>query len=445
MTMPQQPENDNRDAQFSGASPDGFGMNPQFAGAGTMPGPFPAVYEGFPGGPLPGEEGAYGPGGAGMPFPPEAFPGGYPPQLPPPDGMEFPGMNPNGMPLMPGPGGLPPAGMGPFPGMPFPPYGAMSFPGMMPENEELPETPGEQKFLKEDDETDFQLDDEENRTKRRRGNRIPGPAGMNALPPGARPGPEGSDRSHMALDLPWYFEFIAVVITALAISSLIRLFLLQPFYIPSQSMEKTLMINDSVLVNKFSARHGDINRGDIIVFEDVEGWSETAAEQMRKRPPDNTPFQIATKIKSFGIFVGLLPEDSQGYLIKRVIGLPGDDVTCCDEDGLMTINGKSIDEDYIPQTGVSSDIEFSVVVPKKSLWVMGDNRPHSADSRWHQDKPSHGFVSESNVVGRAFVVIWPIERMKFITPSCAFYNIPKPSAPADEFNSESNETPPHGG
>ena len=151
-----------------------------------------------------------------MPFPPEAFLGGYPPQLPPPDAAEFPGM-------------------------PFPPYGAMPFPGMMPEIEELPETPGEQKFLKEDDETDFQLDDAENGTKRGRGNRIPRPVGMNALPPGARPGPEGTDRAHMALDLPWYFEFIAVVITALAISSLIRLFLLQPFYIPSQSMEKTLM------------------------------------------------------------------------------------------------------------------------------------------------------------------------------------------------------------
>ena len=100
-----------------------------------------------------------------MPFPPEAFLGGYPPQLPPPDGAEFPGMDPNGMPLMPGPGGLPSAGMGPFPGMPFPPYGAMPFPGMMPEIEELPETPGEQKFLKEDDETDFQLDDAENGTK----------------------------------------------------------------------------------------------------------------------------------------------------------------------------------------------------------------------------------------------------------------------------------------
>lgn len=426
MTMPPQPENANRDAQFSGASPDGFGMNPQFAGAGT----------------LPGEGEMYAPGGAGMPFPPEGFPGGYPPQSVFPDGTDFPGMDPNGMAPMPMSPGFPPAGMGPFPGMPFPPYGAMPFPGMLPEDEESPEIPGGKDFLKDDDDTDFQLDDEENAKERRRGARIPGPRDMRALPLGARANYDALERPHLSLDLPWYFEFIAVVITALAISSLVRLFLLQPFYIPSQSMEKTLMINDSVLVNKFSARHGDINRGDIIVFEDVEGWSQTAAEQMRERPPDKTPFQIATKIKNFGIFVGLLPEDSQGYLIKRVIGVPGDDVSCCDADGLMNINGKAIDEDYIPKTGVSSDIEFSVVVPKNSLWVMGDNRPHSADSRWHQDKPSRGFVSESNVVGRAFVVIWPIERMKFIAPSCAFYNIPKPAAPTDDFSSEADETPP---
>lgn len=445
MTMPPQPENANRDAQFSGASPDGFGMNPQFVGAGTLPESYPPGYEGFPGGSMPGEDGMYAPGGAGIPFPPEAFPGGYPPQSAFPDRTDFLGMDPNGMAPMPMPPGLPPAGMGPFPGMPFPPYGAMPFPGMQPEDEESPENLGEKDFLKDDDETDFQLDDEDNATERRRGAKIPGPRGMKALPPGARANFDALERPHLSLDLPWYFEFIAVVITALAISSLVRLFLLQPFFIPSQSMEKTLMINDSVLVNKFSARHGDINRGDIIVFKDVEGWSETAAEQMRERPPDKTPFQIATKFKNFGIFVGLLPEDSQGYLIKRVIGVSGDDVSCCDEDGLMNINGKAIDEDYIPKTGVSSDIEFSVVVPKNSLWVMGDNRPHSADSRWHQDKPSRGFVSESNVVGRAFVVIWPIERMKFIAPSCAFYNIPKPAAPTDEFSSEAFETRPHGG
>ncbi|NMW99800.1 signal peptidase I [Mobiluncus curtisii] len=441
MTMPQQPENANRDAPSSGTSPDGFNMNPQFAGAGTMPESFPPGYEGFPGGSMPGEGAPYAPDGMGMPFPPEAFPGGYPPQPAFPDGAEFPGMDPNGMPPTQMPPGFSPLGMEPYPGMPYPPYGSIPFPGMMFDNEEIPDVSGKDGALAED-ETDFKLDDEDGEFKSGRGAGMPGFRGMNALPPGVRGNLDGLERPHLALDLPWYFEFIAVVITALAISSLVRLFLLQPFYIPSQSMEKTLMINDSVLVNKFSARHGDINRGDIVVFEDVEGWSQTAAEQLRKRPPDRTPFQIATKVKNFGFFVGLLPEDSQGYLIKRVIGIPGDDVSCCDEDGLMTINGKAIDEDYIPRTGVSSDIEFSVVVPKNSLWVMGDNRPHSADSRWHQDKPSHGFVSESNVVGRAFVVVWPVERMKFITPSCAFYNIPKPATPNDEFSSEADEAPP---
>lgn len=246
-------------------------------------------------------------------------------------------------------------------------------------------------------------------------------------------------RPRLTLEFPWYFELIAIVITMLTISSLVRTFLLQPFYIPSRSMQDTLMINDSVLVTKTAPRYSKLNRGDIIVFRDTENWLQSDREGVVKKKQPNPVF---AGIKRFLIFVGLAPEDSDGFLIKRIIGMGADNVACCDEDGMMSINGKSIDEDYIPKTGQASEVKFSVVVPKGSLWVMGDNRNHSADSRYHMDSPSGGFVSEKQVVGRAFVVVWPLNHMRFISPSCAFYNIPRPAmGDNDNFNSESDETP----
>lgn len=423
MTMPPETQGPKTGSGSSGA-PDYFpedfspaaGTGAGFTGYDPAWGDGPQDFGAFP-------EGAFPPGGEDYPMMP-GMEAGQGPGIPGMPGMPVP-------PMLPG---------GPYFGPGFP---AMPFPGMMPPDMDWPDIPGEEAFLK-DDSTDFKLEGEAPTVPGLNPDGLPFEADSRLGPNGVvMRGRGGPNAPQVMLDLPWYFELIAIVITVLAISSLIRLFLLQPFYIPSQSMEKTLMVDDSVLVNKFSSRHGDINRGDIVVFKDVESWSQTAAEQIRKRPPDRTPFQIATKLKSFGIFVGLLPEDSQGYLIKRVIGVGGDSVGCCNADGLMTINGKAVDEDYIPQTGESSDIDFDVVVPKNSLWVMGDNRPHSADSRWHQDKPSHGFVKESDVVGRAFVVIWPPEHMRFISPSCAFYNIPKPATQEDEdFSSQTEEAPP---
>lgn len=356
-------------------------------------------------------------------FPPANPPfGGYPPRYPYPPQMsgDFPQTDPTRR----------------------PPQGIIPGPGMLPKPEPDPKGHGK-KDSPWDEFDDFATGEipDENResVKEFHASRVmrpqayPNPNELMTRQPGAYGKPQ------LMLDFPWYFELIAVVITALAISSLVRTFLLQPFYIPSGSMQDTLMINDSVLVTKMAPRYSELNRGDIVVFRDTENWLQSDREGAVKRKQQNP---VMNAVKRFLIFVGLAPEDADGYLIKRVIGLGGDNVSCCGADGLMNINGKAIDEDYIPQTGVSSEVEFSVVVPKGALWVMGDNRNHSADSRYHMDKPSGGFVKTKDVVGRAFVVIWPMEHMRFISPSCAFYNIPKPALEEkDAFSSQSQEVP----
>lgn len=270
------------------------------------------------------------------------------------------------------------------------------------------------------------------------------PAGYRYEDPRARMYPNSmitrefnAGRPQLALNLPWYFELIAVVITVLAISSLVRAYLLQPFYIPSKSMEPTLMVNDSVLVAKTAPRYRDLNRGDIVVFKDAENWLNSVRENVGRKSQQNP---VIKGIKSFLVFVGLVPQGDEGYLIKRVIGLGNDNVACCDEDGKMTVNGKALDENYTPNTGSASDIEFDVTVPQNGVWVMGDNRNHSADSRSHMNLPSGGFIPLKNVVGRAFMVIWPLEHMRIISASCAFYNIPKPvEGVEDSFSSQLNE------
>lgn len=322
------------------------------------------------------------------------------------------------------------------------PQGIIPGPGILPDSSSNPKKQSKKDSLWDefDDVPIGEIPDENqdsvkefNASRVMRPQAYPGPNELMSRQPGAYGKPQ------LMLDFPWYFELIAVIITALAISSLVRTFLLQPFYIPSGSMQNTLMINDSVLVTKMAPRYSELNRGDIVVFRDTENWLQSDREGVVRQKQQNP---VVNTLKRFLIFVGLAPEDADGYLIKRVIGLGGDNVSCCDEDGLMTINGKAIDEDYIPQMGASSEIEFNVVVPKGALWVLGDNRNHSADSRYHMDKPSGGFVATKDVVGRAFVVIWPMEHMRFISPSCAFYNIPKPVLEEqDAFSSESQETP----
>jgi signal peptidase I len=196
-------------------------------------------------------------------------------------------------------------------------------------------------------------------------------------------------------------EFPILVIVALAVSLVIKSFLVQFFYIPSGSMENTLQINDRVAVNKIPFISNSINRGDVVVFRDPANWlPEPYADNQNK---------IIAKIKDGLVLVGVLPNPAKQYLVKRVIGIAGDNVV--GKDGVVTINGKKTTEPYIFAGNKASELDFNVTVPEGKIWVMGDHRGASADSRYHQDDVNNGFVPESKVTGRVLGIIWPIKNL----------------------------------
>ena len=192
---------------------------------------------------------------------------------------------------------------------------------------------------------------------------------------------------------------------ALVLALGIKTFVVQAFFIPSQSMENTIMVGDRVLVNKFSPWFGaQPQRGQIIVFNDPGGW-------LPDTPTPDTSNVAVRYVKDVFTFVGLLPSDNQHDLIKRVIGVPGDEVKCCNAKGQVTVNGVPlIETSYIFPGAAPSTIPFDVHVKAGFLWVMGDNRADSADSRFHMTDKFGGMVPISDVVGHAFVLIWPPSR-----------------------------------
>jgi len=201
-----------------------------------------------------------------------------------------------------------------------------------------------------------------------------------------------------------------IVVAAVVISFLIKTFLIRSFYIPSESMQDTLLVNDRIIVNQLEPDLMPISRGDVVVFTDPGGWLDPVPET-----PQNP---VVGFFEWLGSIVGLTAPDSNDHLIKRVIGLPGDHVECCNDFGQTSVNGVALDEsEYVklPQgaTRVSRD-DFDVTVPEGSLWVMGDNRWNSRDSRLNRDKPGNGFVPIENVVGRAILISWPVDRWTWL-------------------------------
>ncbi|WP_328292066.1 signal peptidase I [Kineococcus sp. NBC_00420] len=220
--------------------------------------------------------------------------------------------------------------------------------------------------------------------------------------------PPGAPRSAVGGVLAAVKEVVLVVVVALVVSLVVKTFLLQAFFIPSISMETTLDVGDRVIVSKLTPGPFDLHRGDVVVFADPGGWLDETA------PTERGP--VGTVVAKALTFVGLLPEDSDDHLIKRVVGLPGDHVVCA-PDGTVTINGTAIDEPYVSSTSQGEPM-CDVTVPSGNLWVMGDNRARSADSRYNQDKPHDGFVPLDLVVGRAYAIVWPVSHWAWLsTPS----------------------------
>jgi len=171
-------------------------------------------------------------------------------------------------------------------------------------------------------------------------------------------------------------------------------------------MQNTLQIGDRIAVNKLATFFSDIKRGEVVVFKDPANW-------LGSTPPNTTP-KVLQFFKTGLVDVGILPDPAEQYLIKRVVGVGGDHVICCDAKGRLQINGISVNEPYIFSGNKPSDNNFDVTVPKGFIWVMGDHRGASADSRFHTDDIHKGMVPLSDVVGRAEFVVWPLNHLNFL-------------------------------
>ncbi|WP_167503508.1 signal peptidase I [Streptomyces malaysiensis] len=202
-------------------------------------------------------------------------------------------------------------------------------------------------------------------------------------------------------------EIPILVGVALVIALVLKTFLVQAFVIPSGSMEQTIRIGDRVLVDKFTPWFGSKpERGDVVVFKDPGGW----LDDERKPPKDDPP--VIKQGKEFLTFIGLLPSSDEQDLIKRVVAVGGDTVACCDANGKVTVNGTPLNEPYLHPGNPPSQRQFKVTVPQGRMFVMGDHRSNSADSRVHLDEPYQGTVPDNMVVGRAVVIAWPFGHMR---------------------------------
>ena len=211
---------------------------------------------------------------------------------------------------------------------------------------------------------------------------------------------------------------ILVVVIVIALTALFKTFVIQWFEIPSGSMENTLEVGDEVAVTMYDAQ--DLERGDIVVFTDPDHWLDV-----------EDPTGLRGVIRDTLVLIHLLPENTGHYLIKRVIGVAGDHIVA-DGRGSLTVNGAPLNETYLKNGTSPSEVAFDVVVPEGFVWVMGDNRSNSADSRYHQDDAHGGFVPIDDVAGVAKVVVWPIGHWRGLGDGHeAFKDVPEPGrAPA---------------
>ena len=210
--------------------------------------------------------------------------------------------------------------------------------------------------------------------------------------------------------MPLWLETVLLLVVALVVSAVVKTFFMQMFFVPSGSMRPLLTNDDRILVQKVSYwGDGEVERGDVIVFADPgERWLGPAIGE-------------PTAMQSALARIGLYP--TGGHLVKRVIGVGGDRVKCCDQRGRVRVNGVPLEEeDYLEGDAKPSERRFDVEVPEGRIWVMGDNRPDSEDSRFHQDLPGGGSVPESAVVGKVWGVVWPLDRFELLETPVTYGN-----------------------
>nr|WP_241266011.1 signal peptidase I [Streptomyces boncukensis] len=214
-------------------------------------------------------------------------------------------------------------------------------------------------------------------------------------------------------------EIPILIGVALLIALVLKTFLVQAFVIPSGSMEQTIKIGDRVLVDKLTPWFGSKpSRGDVVVFKDPGGWLEG------EKPKENNDPVGIKQAKEFLTFIGLLPSDDEQDLIKRVVAVGGDTVRCCDRQGRVTVNGRALEEPYLHPGNKPSRLKFTVKVPRGRIFVMGDHRSNSADSRYHLQEPDKGTIPEDLVLGRAMVIAWPFDHWRRLEEPGTYASVP---------------------
>lgn len=232
-----------------------------------------------------------------------------------------------------------------------------------------------------------------------------------------RSGKQGDDAKRGS----FWREMPVLVVIALVLALLIKTFLVQAFYIPSGSMEPTLQVGDRVLVNRLVYRFSEPKRGDVVVFNGVDSWTPEVTVAEPANPIVRGLRDVA------GLFGFASPSEKD--FVKRVVGVPGDHVKCCDSRGRITVNGVPLDEPYLYPGNPPSQQRFDITVPEGRLWVMGDHRSESSDSRYHLGDPGGGTIPIDHVVGKAFAVVWPFKDIAWLSTPKTYDNPALESAP----------------
>ncbi|MFB7211675.1 signal peptidase I [Streptomyces sp. NPDC056255] len=225
--------------------------------------------------------------------------------------------------------------------------------------------------------------------------------------------PEEGSRSSRIPDLPVAISWrrtVALGAVCAVFVLLLSNYVVQPFLIPSGSMEPTLRVGDRVLVNKLAYSSGSApQRGDVVVFDGTGSFVQ--------EPPEQNP--VTGLVHSVAASLGLAEPAATDY-VKRVVGVGGDRVVCCDKEGRIEVNGRPVVEDYLHPGDAPSQVRFDIVVPDGTLWMMGDHRSNSRDSRDHLGEPGGGMVPVDMVIGRVDWIGWPPSRLGSLPDSAAF-------------------------